>query len=252
MAIIEVKDLCKNFGGLRAVKNLSFHLAEGEILGIIGPNGSGKTTVFNLITGIYKPNKGTIRFKGRSIGGLAPYRITGTGISRTFQNIRLFQNMTVLENVQVGMHLRLPSSFSDFFLPRSAGSLSAGGFATKAREYLRFTELADKLGERASNLSYGEQRRLELSRALACDPSLLLLDEPTAGMNPLESTGLMQMIKKIRGRGITILLVEHNMKVLMGVSDRVIVLEAGEKISEGEPQAIQHDPQVIRAYLGTE
>ena len=252
MGLLDVDKLCMTFGGLRAVWNLSFSVVEGEILGMIGPNGSGKTTVFNIITGIYKPKQGRVHFRQRLISGLPPYRISPLGISRTFQNIRLFQNMSVLHNVLVGMHARLTNPLFAGFSSQESRRLRRARVLEQAQELLAFGGLAEKGGEMAANLSYGEQRRLELVRAMASLPKILLLDEPTAGMNPQEAKGMMHLIQSIRNRGITLFLVEHNMKVLMGVSDRVIVLDAGEQIAEGAPQAIQRNPEVIRAYLGTE
>ena len=252
MGLLDVQKLCMTFGGLKALWNLSFSVTEGEILGMIGPNGSGKTTVFNLITGIYRPKQGSIYFRDQLISGLPPYRITPLGISRTFQNIRIFQNMTVLQNVLVGMHVRLTIPLLAAFSGRESRRVRRAGVLEQAQELLAFGGLVEKGREMAASLSYGEQRRLELVRAMASRPKILLLDEPTAGMNPQEAKGIMHLIESIRKRGITLFMVEHNMKVLMGVSDRVIVLDAGEQIAEGAPQAIQRNPEVIRAYLGTE
>ena len=252
MEILAVDGLCKCFGGLKAVWEVSFELYEGEILGMIGPNGSGKTTVFNLITGVYKPTGGSIKFKGDSIEGLPSYLITQKGMNRTFQNIRLFQTMTVLENVLVGMHSQIKTTLADALARNKRHSESESQGVKKAMELLDFMGLGDRSQEIAANLAYGEQRRLELARALANQPAVLLLDEPTAGMNPNEAAMMMQMIRNVRATGITVFLIEHNMKVLMGISDRVIALEAGKKIAEGEPQSIQRHPQVIKAYLGTE
>ncbi|MEW6080721.1 MAG: ABC transporter ATP-binding protein [Bacillota bacterium] len=252
MEILRVEGLCKCFGGLKAVWEVSFQLNEGEILGMIGPNGSGKTTVFNLITGVYKPTGGSIRFQGESIGGLPSYLITQKGMNRTFQNIRLFGTMTVLDNVLVGMHCQIKATLADALARNKRHSESESQGVQRAMELLDFMGLGDRTHEVAANLAYGEQRRLELARALANQPAVLLLDEPTAGMNPNEAAMMMQMIRSVRQRGITVFLIEHNMKVLMGISDRVIALEAGKRIAEGEPQTIQRHPQVIKAYLGTE
>jgi ABC-type branched-subunit amino acid transport system ATPase component len=249
--LFRVDRLCRSFGGLMAVRNLSFDIREGEILGMIGPNGSGKTTVFNVITGIYRPTSGSLHFDGHPIGGRPSYAVTRLGINRSFQNIRLFQNMSTMDNILVGRHLRIRPTFlvGLFRGGRVAGEKPHRALAL---ELLKFTGLAGKEHELASNLSYGEQRRLELARALANEPRLLLLDEPTAGMNPREAAAMIGIIRSIRDTGVTILLVEHNMKVLMGVSDRVIVLDAGEKIAEGSPREVQRNSEVIRAYLGTE
>jgi branched-chain amino acid transport system ATP-binding protein len=252
VALLDVLGLCMSFGGLKAVWDLTFSVQEGEVLGMIGPNGSGKTTVFNLITGIYRPKRGRILFRDRPINGLPPYRITPLGISRTFQNIRLFQNMTVEENVLVGMHRRLAGPLRAARRGEKNPAARRAWALEQAQELLSFTGLAGKNHDLAANLSYGEQRRLELARALAAAPAILLLDEPTAGMNPQEAKGMIKLIEAIHRRGITIFIVEHNMKVLMGVSDRVIVLDAGEQIAEGPPQVIQRNPEVIKAYLGTE
>ena len=252
MVILEAKKLSRHFGGLKAVSQLDFQINRGEIFGMIGPNGSGKTTVFNVLTGVYRPTSGEVTFNGKSIGGLPPYEITRCRMARTFQNIRLFSNATVLENVQTGMHCRLQSNLLDALLRNRRYRDSERRSREKAEELLAFLGLLPRKSELAGNLPYGEQRRVELARALASDPEIILLDEPTAGMNPQEASTMMGWIKKIRESGVTVFLIEHNMKVLMGVSDRVIALDAGQKIAEGLPLEVSRHPAVVKAYLGSE
>jgi branched-chain amino acid transport system ATP-binding protein len=250
--ILEVDQLTLRFGGLTALDEVSFHINEGEILGLIGPNGAGKTTCFNAITGVYKPTSGTISFQGESLAGKKRFEITRSGIARTFQNIRLFPTMTALENVLVGADAQHSTGILSalFRLPKHRREEAEGH--DRAMELLRFMGLAKQADELAANLSYGDQRRLEIARAMATQPKLICLDEPAAGFNPQEKRTRMDQILKRRDSGCTVLLLEHDMRLVMGVTDRIVVLEFGKKIAEGSPAEIRDNPAVIAAYLGVE
>lgn len=249
--ILKVAGLTKNFGGLRAVHNIDLELHPGDLAGLIGPNGAGKTTVFNLITGVYVPTSGNIIFNGQEISGLAPHVINQMGIARTFQNIRLFPNLTVLENVCIAYHSHAGYSMQDAVLRNGTFETKEKELIEKAQDFLEIFQLEDRQGEIARNLPYGKQRRLEIARALAAEPKLLCLDEPAAGMNPAESVALMDLIHFIRDRfKLTILLIEHQMRVVMGVCEKITVMDFGEKIAYGVPREIQSNPRVVEAYLG--
>jgi branched-chain amino acid transport system ATP-binding protein len=248
--LLELSGLLMQFGGVTALRDVDLTVDAGEILALIGPNGAGKTTVFNVVTGVYQPTAGQVRFDGKRIDGAKRFKITKLGIARTFQNIRLFHNMSALDNVLVGADAHHRSGMvSVAFGLRAHRDAEVGG-RQRAMELLEFVGIAGRADDYAKNLPYGDQRRLEIARALATQPKLLLLDEPAAGMNPAEKVALQQLIRRIRETGRTILLIEHDMSLVMGISDRIAVLDFGEKIAEGVPDVVRNDPRVVAAYLG--
>lgn len=250
--VLEIKNISKNFGGISALTDVSFSVNEGEIFGLIGPNGAGKTTMFNMITSLFPPTSGEINFAGQEITGIKSHKITEQGICRTFQNIRLFSQMTALENVMVGGHCRSKAGVFSSVFRTKAQKKEEGKLFETAKDLLELVGLLSEEDVAAENLAYGQQRRLEIARALASNPKLLLLDEPAAGMNETETAGLFDLIKQVQSRGVTVLIIEHDMPLVMKLCDRITVLNFGKKLAEGTPQEIQSNQAVIEAYLGSE